>query len=490
MLFQQVSIAILGLAVATEAAIIPEFDGLGQIGLVRRQNRFGGGGNRGGAFGGNNQAKASTTAKAAAATSAAATNNNGNNAGNNNNNAGGNAGGNAGAATGATCLDTSVIQANSDKDGQDVPTAGQAASATDPANFINFCKGQTITNGLQVKAGSCNGIVMGKIPSTANMITGIITSPKPMEDLDPNQTFTVSVQTKGLAAGAFTNAQETYYSAPQDLDGSGKIIGHTHLTIQDLGNSLAPTQPPDPVSFVFFKGVNDNGNGNGLLSATVTGGLPAGNYRVCSMTSSANHQPVLMPVAQRGAQDDCQKFTVGAGNGNAAGGNNNNAGGNNAAAGGNNAATGGNNAAGGGNNAATGGNANTGGGKAAASSAAATSAKAAATKAATNQGGAKGGKGSVASSAPAPAQTSAQASTGAATGTSKNLGGAAPAVTDSGDKARPFKVNGQTFVNEGAAKQRSCDIQNNACFDAVNGGKLKGVTTADCAAQQTACNAA
>ncbi|KAH6706591.1 hypothetical protein BKA61DRAFT_527012 [Leptodontidium sp. MPI-SDFR-AT-0119] len=441
MLFQQVSIAILGLAIATEAAIIPEFDGLGQIGLVRRQNnRFGGGANRGG----NNQAKASTTAKAAAATSAAATNNNG---GNNNNNAGGN----AGAATGATCLDASVVQANSDKDGQDVPTAGQAASATDAANFINFCKGETLTNGLQVKAGSCNGIVMGKIPSTANMITGIITSPKPMEDLTPNQTFTVSVQTKGLAAGSFTNAQETYYSAPQDLDGSGKIIGHTHLTIQDLGNSLAPTQPPDPVSFVFFKGVNDAGNGNGLLSATVTGGLPAGNYRVCSMTSSSNHQPVLMPVAQRGAQDDCQKFTVGAGNGNAAGGNNAAAGGNNAAAGGNNnnaggnnAATGGNNAAGGGK-AATGGNANTGGGNAAAR---------------------------------------------ATTGTSKNLGGAAPAVTDSGDKSRPFAVNGNTFVNEAAAKQRSCDIQNNACFDAVNGGKLKGVTTADCAAQQTACNAA
>lgn len=51
-------------------------------------------------------------------------------------------------------------------------------------------------------------------------------------------------------------------------------------------------------------------------------------------------------------------------------------------------------------------------------------------------------------------------------------------------------MNGNTFVNEAAAKQRSCDIQNNACFDAVNGGKLKGVTTADCAAQQTACNAA
>ena len=28
----------------------------------------------------------------------------------------------------------------------------------DPANFINFCTGQTLTNGLQVAGGSCNSI--------------------------------------------------------------------------------------------------------------------------------------------------------------------------------------------------------------------------------------------------------------------------------------------------------------------------------------------
>lgn len=169
------------------------------------------------------------------------------------------------------------------------------------------------------------------------MITGIIFSPKPGEDLTPNQTFDLKIQTKGLAAGSFTNAAATYYSAPQNLNGQGQVIGHTHLTVQDLGSSLAPTTPPDPVAFVFFKGINDAGNNQGLLTATVTGGLPAGNYRVCSMTSASNHQPVLMPVAQRGAQDDCQKFTVGKGAVNAnAGGNgaNANAGNNNANKGG------------------------------------------------------------------------------------------------------------------------------------------------------------
>ena len=159
---------------------------------------------------------------------------------------------------------------------------------------------------------------MGKIPSTSNMISAIIVSPKPAENIAANQDFTIQVQTTGLTAGAFTNAAATYYSAPQNLASNGQIIGHTHVTVQSLGNSLQPSTAPDPNAFAFFKGINDAGNGKGLLSATVTSGLPAGNYRVCSMTSSANHQPVLMPIAQRGAQDDCQKFTVGAA---AAGGN-------------------------------------------------------------------------------------------------------------------------------------------------------------------------
>ncbi|KIN05236.1 hypothetical protein OIDMADRAFT_25811 [Oidiodendron maius Zn] len=210
----------------------------------------------------------------------------------------------------ATCLSPKALQTGSKNNGQETPVAGQSPSQTDAANFINFCSGQTLTNGLQVKSGSCNGIVMGKIPSTAHMISSIIISPGPEEKIRANKDFNISVQTTGLAAGSFTNADLTYYSAPQQLTSSGEIIGHTHVTVQDLGDSLCPSNPPDPTTFAFFKGINDAGNGRGLLSATVTGGLPKGHYRVCTMTSASNHQPVLMPVAQRGAQDDCQKFIV------------------------------------------------------------------------------------------------------------------------------------------------------------------------------------
>jgi hypothetical protein len=151
---------------------------------------------------------------------------------------------------------------------------------------------------------------MGDIPAKTSMISSIITFPVAgSKTIQSDTTFNITVQTMNLVAGSFTNADSTYYAAPQALSG-GKVIGHTHVTVQDMGSSLNPTTPLDATQFSFFKGINDAGNGQGLLTATVTGGLPAGNYRVCTLTSASNHQPVLMPVAQRGSQDDCTKFSV------------------------------------------------------------------------------------------------------------------------------------------------------------------------------------
>ena len=42
----------------------------------------------------------------------------------------------------------------------------------------------------------------------------------------------------------------------------------------------------------------------GILSTDVTGGLPAGSYRMSSINAAANHQPVLGAVAQHGTFDD------------------------------------------------------------------------------------------------------------------------------------------------------------------------------------------
>ncbi|KAH8890731.1 hypothetical protein GQ53DRAFT_794701 [Thozetella sp. PMI_491] len=213
----------------------------------------------------------------------------------------------------ASCLNQDLVQSASALTGQEPGTEGikpgQAASETDANNFINFCEGSEITNGKQITTGSCNGVPMGKIPAVANMISAMITNPKPADKIPSDTTFNVSIQTAHLNAGHFVNPTTNYYTAPQDLDDNGDIVGHCHITIQDIG-SLDSIVPPDPSKFAFFKGIDDAGNNRGLLQAIVDGGLPPGFYRVCSMIAAQNHQPVAMPVAQRGAQDDCNKFEV------------------------------------------------------------------------------------------------------------------------------------------------------------------------------------
>lgn len=90
-----------------------------------------------------------------------------------------------------------------------------------------------------------------------------------------------------------------------------------------------------------------------------------------------------------------------------------------------------------------------------------------------------------AASAPATPASGAGVNIQAFTGT---LGGPAPPVISSaGD--RPFSVNGNTFVGQGAAINRSCDIQQNACANAANSGALAG-GIGQCAQQLTACKAA
>lgn len=83
----------------------------------------------------------------------------GNNGANNNANQGNNGGGNNAAAD-STTLSDNAIQSGSFSDGSQGLGAedGQAASATSQNNFINECAGKTLTNGLQITDGSCNGI--------------------------------------------------------------------------------------------------------------------------------------------------------------------------------------------------------------------------------------------------------------------------------------------------------------------------------------------
>jgi hypothetical protein len=128
-------------------------------------------------------------------------------------------------------------------------------------------------------------------------------------DVLPAETaFTIEMAIENLVTGNFVNAQANYFAAPQQLDG-GIILGHSHVVVELLDDGLGQTTPTDPQVFAFFKGLNAPAEG-GILTADVEDGLPAGEYRLCSINSSSNHQPVIVPVAQHGALDDCVYFTL------------------------------------------------------------------------------------------------------------------------------------------------------------------------------------
>ncbi|KAG6837223.1 hypothetical protein H0H93_013091 [Arthromyces matolae] len=208
-------------------------------------------------------------------------------------------------------LDPRVIATGFADDGQDVPAAGQVPSLTSTNNFINFCltvPNLPITNGKQITTGSCNPAPIGTIPSVDNMPSAKFTFPKNGGTVSANSEFTISMAINNLETGNFVNAQENYFAAPQQLNAQGLIVGHSHVVVEAI-DSIDTTTPTDPRKFAFFKGLNSAAV-NGLLTADVTAGVPAGAYRLCSINTSANHQPAIVPVAQHGSLDDCIYFTA------------------------------------------------------------------------------------------------------------------------------------------------------------------------------------
>lgn len=257
----------------------------------------------------------STSAAAASSTGKvlANTGNNNNNAGNaaNNNNTGNAGNANNGDPQTSTTLDPRVIATGFENDGQSPPVAGQVASATSGNNFINFCltvPQLPITNGQQIVTGSCNPAPMGVIAAQAKMPSTKFSFPPNGGTVKSNTAFTFSTVVRQFTSGNFVNANANYFSAPQTVDGNGFIVGHSHITVQKL-DSLGQTTAQDPTVFAFFKGLNDKAQ-NGVLSADVTAGLPAGVYKASTIMSAANHQPCLVAVAQHGSLDDAIYFFV------------------------------------------------------------------------------------------------------------------------------------------------------------------------------------
>ncbi|CCM00977.1 uncharacterized protein FIBRA_03025 [Fibroporia radiculosa] len=210
-------------------------------------------------------------------------------------------------------LDPSLVNTGFEQNGQaegDPEGAGQVPSNTSVNNFINFCATVSLplTNGTQIKSGSCNAAPMGVIPATTAMPSAKFVNPKNLDTIAANTNFTIQMAIQNLDTGNFVNPDTNYFAAPQTINGQGLIVGHSHVVIEAI-SSLTTTTPTNPQVFAFFKGLNDVAV-NGILSTTVDGGLPAGVYRMASINAAANHQPALVAVAQHGSLDDMVYFTV------------------------------------------------------------------------------------------------------------------------------------------------------------------------------------
>ncbi|EGG05646.1 uncharacterized protein MELLADRAFT_124060 [Melampsora larici-populina 98AG31] len=213
-------------------------------------------------------------------------------------------------------LSPQALQSASNSPGK--PVGPQVPSLTSPNNFINFCistqgraHNAVILNGAQSKNGpACNGIPMGMIPGQDNLPHCRFESPKNMDKLPPGKTFKVTLVIKNLITGSFTNPEKTFYSAPTQLDPKTLfVVGHTHIVISQV-QSLSSNEILDPFKFKFFKGVDGAADKDGKVSLEVKDGLPAGIYRITSLNSASNHQPIAAPLAQRGSYDDAIYITV------------------------------------------------------------------------------------------------------------------------------------------------------------------------------------
>ncbi|KAK1230408.1 hypothetical protein PQX77_006502 [Marasmius sp. AFHP31] len=185
-----------------------------------------------------------------------------------------------------------------------------ATSLTSSNNFINFCATVNLqfTNGKQISEGSCNAAPMGIVPSIDHIPSLKFQFPLNGAVLAINDPFTIRLGVNNLATGNSVNSQTNYLAAPQQVDSSGLVLGHTAIVIEKL-ETLNQTAPTNPSIFNFFMAAI-NQLTNGFHGFNVTDGLPAGSYRLSSITTDANHHPIVVPLLQHGSIDDAIYFTV------------------------------------------------------------------------------------------------------------------------------------------------------------------------------------
>ena len=83
---------------------------------------------------------------------------------------------------------------------------------------------------------------MGEIMAKDKMPSAAVVFPKNGDTIEEGTDINFQIKVRNIQTGSFTNAQLTYYAAPQQLNNNGILIGHQHITVNAI-NGLDDTEP-------------------------------------------------------------------------------------------------------------------------------------------------------------------------------------------------------------------------------------------------------
>jgi len=185
----------------------------------------------------------------------------------------------------------------------------------EPANNVCGASSLSATGGKQSALRSCSATQLGELPDANHMPSTFIAQPKYFEVISRGKSFTILVRTRGFEGGNLANPDTEYFSFSQQLNKGGIIKGHASVVIQRV-NESAPSSspspkgnanPPNPEQIAFFQEISSAAN---EFTVSVPGIASLGVHRICVDLFSFSRQPVVMPVAQRGAQSDCSRVVI------------------------------------------------------------------------------------------------------------------------------------------------------------------------------------
>jgi len=199
----------------------------------------------------------------------------------------------------------------------DPVTPGIEFFARDPPfPVVDFCanSGQKPTNDTQILEGSCSSTPLGTILNAEKFPSALFISPQNGQTIRGDQNNTIQIKFNNLKTGFFDDALNNYYGVPFTTDPTtGNLQGHSHVAVDDLGDGKTP---PDANNKVFFKGLNEDGGGENILSVVVPADkLHTGIARFCSMIGGRGHAPPTLSLIQMGSIDDCVRVNVVGGTG-------------------------------------------------------------------------------------------------------------------------------------------------------------------------------